>query len=56
MVKVVLQDNYVKFIRAGQFFCEQSLLAIFGFITNHGYIDNPMFRGMRSLLASFHDL
>jgi len=52
-----LQDDYVKFIRAGQFLCSQTPLAVFGFITNHGYIDNPTFRGMRqSLLTSFREL
>ena len=52
-----LQDDYVKFLRAGQFLCEQNPMAIFGFITNHGYIDNPTFRGMRqSLLTSFREL
>jgi hypothetical protein len=52
-----LQDDYVKFTRAGQFLCGQTSLAVFGFITNHGYIDNPTFRGMRqSLLATFCEL
>jgi predicted helicase len=52
-----LQDDYVKFVRSGQFICSQSPLAVFGFITNHGYIDNPTFRGMRqSLLTDFREL
>lgn len=52
-----LQDDYVKFIRLGQFLCSQTPLAVFGFITNHGYIDNPTFRGMRqSLLTTLREL
>jgi hypothetical protein len=52
-----LQDDYVKFIRTGQFVCNLTPLALFGFITNHGYIDNPTFRGMRqSLLKTFREL
>jgi predicted helicase len=52
-----LQDDYVKFIRLAQFLLCLSPLAVFGFITNHGYVDNPTFRGMRqSLLTSFRRL
>jgi hypothetical protein len=42
-----LQDDYVKCIRLGQQCVRQSGVGIFSFITNHGYIDNPTFRGMR---------
>ena len=38
-----LQDDYVKFIRAGQFMCDTSQIAVLVYITNHGYIDNPPF-------------
>jgi hypothetical protein len=49
-----LQDDYVKFIRLGQEILRRPTFGVFGFITNHGYIDNPTFRGMRrSLLDSF---
>lgn len=49
-----IQDDYVKFIRVGQFLCSQCSLGLLGLITNHGYIDNPTFRGMRqSLLSTF---
>lgn len=52
--KLWLQDDYVKFIRLGQKTIEHSLCGILGYITNHGYLDNPTFRGMRqSLLCSF---
>lgn len=49
-----LQDDYVKFIRFAQQKLEQIDLGIVAFITNHGYLDNPTFRGMRqSLMTSF---
>jgi hypothetical protein len=49
-----LQDDYVKFIRFAQWKMDVAGEGIIGFITNHGYLDNPTFRGMRqSLLKSF---
>lgn len=50
-----LQDDYVKFIRmAEHLICKNPAGGVIGFITNHGYIDNPTFRGMRwHLLKSF---
>jgi predicted helicase len=49
-----LQDDYVKFIRFAQWKIDKSGKGVVGFITNHSYLDNPTFRGMRqSLLASF---
>ncbi|KUK96870.1 MAG: type ISP restriction/modification enzyme [Methanothrix sp.] len=45
-----LQDDYVKFIRWGQWRIEQTGGGILAFITNHGYLDNPTFRGMRQQL------
>jgi len=52
-----LQDDYVKFIRFGQWRIERTGQGILGFITNHGYIDNPTFRGMRqSLMNTFTDI
>ena len=49
-----LNDDYVKFIRFGQWRIEQTGAGILAFITNHGYLDNPTFRGMRqSLMAAF---
>jgi predicted helicase len=49
-----LQDDYVKFFAFGQWRIEQNKEGILGFITNHGYLDNPTFRGMRqSLMNSF---
>jgi predicted helicase len=49
--KLWLQDDYVKFIRFGQWRVECSGVGVLGFITNHGYLDNPTFRGMRQSLA-----
>ncbi|MCM5029047.1 DNA methyltransferase, partial [Escherichia coli] len=43
-----LQDDYVKFIRlAEQTIAGNPSGGVLGFITNHGYLDNPTFRGMR---------
>ena len=52
--KVWLQDDYVKFVRLSQWLLERSGVGVHGYISNHGYLDNPTFRGMRwSLLQSF---
>lgn len=52
-----LNDDYVKFIRFSQWRIEQTGYGILGFITNHGYLDNPTFRGMRqALMETFDDL
>ncbi len=49
-----LNDDYVKFVRFAQWRIEQTGYGILGFICNHGYLDNPTFRGMRqSLLHTF---
>lgn len=52
-----LQDDYVKFIRFAQWKIDQAGEGVLGFITNHSYLDNPTFRGMRqSLLKSFNEI
>jgi predicted helicase len=52
-----LQDDYVKFIRFGQWRIKETGKGILAFITNHGYLDNPTFRGMRqSLMNTFTDI
>ena len=52
-----LQDDYVKFIRFAQWKIDQAGEGIVGFITNHSYLDNPTFRGMRqSLMNSFNEI
>ena len=49
-----LQDDYVKFIRFAQWKIDQAGEGALGFITNHAWLDNPTFRGMRrSLMNSF---
>lgn len=49
-----LQDDYVKFIRFAQWKMDKRGDGVIGFITNHSYLDNPTFRGMRqSLIDSF---
>ncbi len=52
-----LQDDYVKFIRFAQDRIERTGHGVVGFVTNHGYLDNPTFRGMRqSLLRTFDEI
>ncbi|MEI7989401.1 MAG: type ISP restriction/modification enzyme [Chloroflexota bacterium] len=52
-----LQDDYVKFIRYGQYLTEKSEFSILAMITNHGYLDNPTFRGMRQrLMKTFSEI
>ena len=52
-----LQDDYLKFIRFAQTRIERTGHGILAFKTNHGYLDNPTFRGMRqSLMQSFDDI
>ena len=50
-----LQDDYVKFIRFAQWKMEQVAEGVVGIITNHSFLDNPTFRGMRqSLMQTFN--
>jgi predicted helicase len=52
-----LQDDYVKFLSFGQWRIERTGQGVLGFITNHSYLDNPTFRGMRqSLMNTFTDI
>jgi predicted helicase len=52
-----LQDDYVKFIRFAQWKIGQAGEGVMGFISNHSYLDNPTFRGMRqSLMKSFDEI
>ena len=52
-----LSDDYVKFIRFAQWRIEQTGHGVLGFVTNHGYLDNPTFMDMRcSLLRSFDEI
>jgi predicted helicase len=55
--KVWLQDDYVKFLRFAQWKIQTSGSGIVGMITNHSYLDNPTFRGMRqSLMKTFDEI
>jgi predicted helicase len=52
-----LQDDYVKFIRFSQWKIHKAGHGIVGMITNHSYLDNPTFRGMRqSLMNTFNEI
>jgi len=52
-----LQDDYVKFLRFAQWKIQTSGYGIVGMITNHSYLDNPTFRGMRqSLMKTFDEI
>jgi hypothetical protein len=52
-----LNDDYVKFIRFAQWRIDRTGEGILGFITNHGYLDNLTFRGMRqALMQSFSEI
>lgn len=49
-----INDDYVKFIRYGQYFIEKNGSGILAYINPHGFLDNPTFRGMRwNLLKTF---
>jgi len=50
-----LNDDYVKFIAFAEEMVEKNGDGIVGFITNHGYLDNPTFRGMRWHLMNTFD-
>jgi predicted helicase len=55
--KLWLQDDYVKFLRFAQWKIQKAGQGIVGMITNHSYLDNPTFRGMRqSLMKTFNEI
>jgi Type ISP C-terminal specificity domain/N-6 DNA Methylase len=52
-----LNDDYVKFIRFAQLKMDAVDEGVVGIITNHSWLDNPTFRGMRqSLTRSFDQI
>ncbi len=52
-----LNDDYVKFIRFAQLKMDAVEEGVVGVITNHSWLDNPTFRGMRqSLMRSFEQI
>jgi len=53
----MLQDDYVKFIRFAQWKIQKAGKGIVGMVTNHSYIDNATFKGMRqSLMHTFDQI
>jgi predicted helicase len=50
-----LNDDYVKFIAFAEDMVVKNGEGVVGFITNHGYLDNPTFRGMRWHLMNTFD-
>ena len=52
-----LNDDYVKFIRLAEHYVEKNGEGIVAFITPHGFLDNPTFRGMRwHLMQTFDEI
>lgn len=52
-----LQDDYVKFLRFAQRRIDAHGEGVIGLVLNHGYLDNPTFRGLRrSLMDSFDEV
>ncbi len=53
----MLLDDYVKFMRFAQWRIDRTGFGILSFVTNHGYVENSTFRGMRQkLLKSFDEI
>lgn len=53
----MLQDDYVKFLRFAQWKIQKAGKGIVAMITNHGWLDNPTFSGMRqSLIETFDQI
>jgi len=53
----MLQDDYVKFLRFAQWKIQKAGKGIVAMITNHAWLDNPTFRGMRqSLMRTFDQI
>jgi len=50
-----LNDDYVKFIRFGEHFIENTGEGVLAYINNHSFLDNPTFRGMRWHLLNTFD-
>ncbi|MBQ6268655.1 MAG: N-6 DNA methylase, partial [Bacteroidetes bacterium] len=53
--KLNLDDDYVKFIRLGEYFIERNKCGIVAYINPHGFLDNTTFRGMRWDLINTFD-
>ncbi len=53
--KVWLKNDYIKFIRFGQWRIQRTGHGVLAFITDHSYLDSPTFRGMRQHLLKTFD-
>ncbi|MCR5750778.1 MAG: N-6 DNA methylase [Kiritimatiellae bacterium] len=52
-----LNDDYVKFIRLAEHYVEKNGSGMVAYITPHGFLDNPTFRGMRwHLMQTFDEI
>ena len=51
-----LSDDYVKFLRMAEYMIAKNGEGVLGFITNHGYLDNPTFLDMRHHLRETFDI
>lgn len=52
-----INDDYVKFMRLGQYLVEKNGDGVLAFINPHGFLDNPTFRGVRwSLLDTYDEI
>jgi predicted helicase len=52
-----INDDYVKFMRYAQYLIARTGFGVFGYITNHGFLKNPTFRGVRhSWLTTFDNI
>nr|WP_293285151.1 type ISP restriction/modification enzyme [Allomuricauda sp.] len=50
-----INDDYVKFLRYGQYYIEKNGSGVLAYINPHGFLDNPTFRGMRWHLLKTYD-
>lgn len=55
--KVWLRNDYVQFLRLGQWAVERAGRGVLALVTDHSYLDSATFRGMRqNLAATFDDI
>jgi predicted helicase len=50
-----INDDYVKFLRFGQYLIEKNRKGLLAFINPHGFLDNSTFRGLRWNLLKTYD-
>lgn len=50
-----LSDDYIKFIRMAHHLIENSYLGVFGYVTNHTFLNGLIHRGMRQCLIAAFD-